>query len=369
MGSEEAGRYNGMAVPGLLSPFSDFFLSCVQWNVGCLVMREVTFLKQNAEKWKQFEQLLRVERSSDPDELADLFVQVTDDLAYARTFYPDSKTTRYLNELAAEAHAAVYRNRREDRGRFRRFWAVELPLAVQAAHRELLVAAIIFAVAIGLGAVSALNDTGFTRLILGDAYVNMTLENIEQGDPMAVYKKMRGVDMAVGIAINNVRVAFLAFASGVLFAVGTAFILFQNGVMLGAFHTMFYQHDLLGTSLLVVYIHGALEISAIIIAGAAGLTMGKGLLFPGTYTRLQAFQRGAKRGAVIVLGLVPVFLTAALLEGFVTRQTGMPPLLSLLIIVGSLVLVGWYFIWYPRRIAAQQAASDRSVHAPVVHHA
>lgn len=331
-------------------------------------MREVTFLKQNAEKWKQFERLLRAERTSDPDRLADLFVQVTDDLAYAQTFYPDSKTTRYLNELAAEAHAAVYRNRREDKGRFRRFWAVEVPLAVQSAHRELVVAAIIFALAIGLGTISALNDTGFARLILGDAYVNMTLENIEQGDPMAVYKKAREVDMAIGIALNNVRVAFLAFASGVVFAIGTAFILFQNGVMLGAFHTLFYQHDLLGASLLVVYIHGTLEISAIIIAGAAGLTMGKGLLFPGTYTRLQAFQRGARRGGTIVLGLVPVFLTAALLEGFVTRHTAMPPLLSLLIIVGSLAFIGWYFVWYPHRLVAPRAALDSSVHATEAHH-
>ncbi|NBC16636.1 MAG: stage II sporulation protein M [Bacteroidetes bacterium] len=331
-------------------------------------MREVTFLKQNAEKWKQFERLLREERTTDPDELADLFVQVTDDLSYAQTFYPESKTTRYLNELAAEAHAAVYRNRREDQGRLRRFWTIDVPRAVREAHRELVVAAVIFGLAIALGAFSAVNDTGFARLILGDAYVNMTLENIEQGDPMAVYKKAREVDMAVGIALNNVRVAFLAFAAGVVAAVGTAFILFQNGVMLGAFHTLFYQHDLLGTSLLVVYIHGALEISAIIIAGAAGLTMGKGLLFPGTFTRLHAFRRGARRGAIIVIGLVPVFLAAALLEGFVTRHTTMPVPLSLAIILGSLAFVGWYFVWYPRHLDAHRPSTDRSPPAGAPRH-
>jgi uncharacterized membrane protein SpoIIM required for sporulation len=323
-------------------------------------MREVTFLKQNAEKWQQFEQLLRVERVSDPDRLADLFVELTDDLAYAQTFYPESKTTQYLNELAAEAHAAIYRNRREEQGRFRHFWVVEVPLAVEAARRELMVAAIIFALAVALGTLSALNDTGFPRLILGDAYVNMTLENIEQGDPMAVYKKAREVDMAVGIALNNIRVAFLAFAAGVLAAVGTAVILFQNGVMLGAFHTLFYQYDLLGTSLLVVYIHGALEISAIIIAGGAGLTMGKGMLFPGTFTRLQAFRQGARRGAKIIIGLVPVFAAAALLEGFVTRHTTMPAVLSLAIILGSLAFIGWYFVWYPWQLCGQASSVDRA---------
>lgn len=313
-------------------------------------MREVTFLKQNADKWKQFEQLLRLERTSDPDRLADLFVEVTDDLAYARTFYPDSKTTRYLNELAAEVHAAVYRNKKEETGRFAYFWRYEVPLAVRAAHRELLIAFVIFVLAMGLGVLSTLGDANFTRLILGDAYVNMTLQNIEAGDPMAVYKKMRNVDMAVGIAFNNVRVAFLAFAAGIVFSVGTGFILFQNGVMLGTFHTLFFREELLGPSLLVVYIHGTLEILAIIVAGAAGLTLGNGFLFPGTYPRMHAFLTGAKRGLKIIIGLVPVFLVAATLEGFVTRYTGMPLFLSLLIIGGSLAFMLWYFILYPRRL-------------------
>lgn len=313
-------------------------------------MREVTFLKQNADKWKQFEQLLRLERTSDPDRLADLFVEVTDDLAYARTFYPDSKTTRYLNELAAEVHAAVYRNKKEETGRFAYFWRYEVPLAVRAAHRELLIAFVIFVLAMGLGVLSTLGDANFTRLILGDAYVNMTLQNIEEGDPMAVYKKMRNVDMAVGIAFNNVRVAFLAFAAGIVFSVGTGFILFQNGVMLGTFHTLFFREELLGPSLLVVYIHGTLEILAIIVAGAAGLTLGNGFLFPGTYPRMHAFLTGAKRGLKIIIGLVPIFLVAATLEGFVTRYTGMPLFLSLLIIGGSLAFMLWYFILYPHRL-------------------
>lgn len=321
-------------------------------------MREVAFLKQNAEKWKQFERLVREERTDDPDRLADLFVEVTDDLAYARTFYPDSKTTRYLNELAAEVHAAVYRNRQEARGRFRRFWTTEVPLAVRAAHPALLISFVVFVIALALGAYSATHDAGFGRLILGDAYVNMTLRNIEQGDPMAVYKQMREFDMAVALAFNNIRVALLAFAAGIAFAVGTVFILFQNGVMLGAFHALFHEQGLLGTSLLVVYIHGTLEISAIIIAGGAGLSMGGGLLFPGTYTRGEAFRRGAVRGMKIVLGLVPVFLVAAFLEGFVTRHTAMPAWLSLLIILGSLGFIVWYFVIHPIRVARRAGAGE-----------
>src|SRR3546814_13017991 len=84
--------------------------------------------------------------------------------------------------------------------------------------------------------------------------------------------------------------------------------------MLGAFQFFFYQKGLLLTSVLSIWIHGTLEISAIIIAGSAGLVMGNSLLFPGTWSRLESFRRGARRGLKIVIGLVPVFITAALLE-------------------------------------------------------
>ena len=131
-------------------------------------MREVAFLKQNAEKWKQFEALLWKKRRADPDRLAELFVEITDDLSYARTFFPESRTTHYLNDLAAEIHQAIYKNKREDRRRFAMFWRVEVPLTVRAAHRALLVSLVIFVIAMGIGVVSTLNDDGFARLILGE---------------------------------------------------------------------------------------------------------------------------------------------------------------------------------------------------------
>lgn len=314
-------------------------------------MQEVAFLRQNAEKWKQFEALLRSGKTADPDRLADLFVEVTDDLAYAKTFYPGSKTTRYLNDLAADIHKAIYRNKREESSRFLTFWKAEVPLAVWASRRALLMSLVLFSIAVGIGIVSAQGDAGFVRLILGDAYVNMTLENIEQGDPMAVYKQAHELDMFLAITFNNVRVSFLAFAMGLLASFGTAYILLSNGIMLGAFHTLFFQQGLLFKSLLVVYIHGTLEISAIIIAGGAGLVMGNSLLFPGTYSRRQSFIRGAKQGVKVIVGLVPVFITAGLLEGFVTRYADMPLVLSLLIIGGSLAFILWYFVLYPRKVA------------------
>ncbi len=310
-------------------------------------MREVAFLQQNAEQWQHFEAMLEHRAHADPDELAALFVRLTDDLAYAKTFYPGSKTAAYLNTLTSRAHQIIYRNRKEQTNRFITFWQYELPRLLRETRVELLCALLVFVLAALLGALSTANDDTFVRLILGDRYVNMTLENIKQGDPLAVYKKMNEIDMFLGITFNNIRVSFFAFIAGAALAFGTALILFYNGVMLGAFQYFFYQQNLLLASLLTVWIHGTLEISAIIIAGSAGFVMGRGLLFPGTYTRGQAFMHGAKKGLKIVVGLIPIFIAAGFLEGFVTRYTGMPALLSLGIIALSAAFIVYYFIIYP----------------------
>lgn len=310
-------------------------------------MKESAFIRQNSEQWKQFHELAADKHSDDPDRLADLFIRVADDLSYSRTFYPKSKTTKYLNTTATLLHQRIYRNRKENRGRIIRFWKEELPLEFAAARREIVLSFIIFTVALLIGTVSSAYDNTFARLILGDSYVNMTLNNIEKGDPMAVYKKMNGTDMFFGITFNNIRVSFIAFIGGLLLSSGSIYALFKNGVMLGTFQYFFIERGLFWESAKVIWIHGTIEISSIVIAGAAGLTLGNSILFPGTYTRLQSFRRGAYRGLKIVVGLVPLFAIAGFLESFVTRHSNMPLLLSLLIIGSSTVATMYYFIIYP----------------------
>ena len=309
-------------------------------------MKEITFLKQNADKWQQFEALITQQGHADPDLMAGLFIQLTDDLSYSKTHYPNSRTTQYLNSIAARVHQEIYRNKKERRNRVLRFWKYELPFTFKNSQRQLLYSALIFFVSLLIGIVSAAYDDSFVRLILGDSYVNQTLENIHNGDPMAIYKSMNQSTMFLAITINNIKVSFYCFVFGILLSVGTGLMLFSNGVMLGAFQYFFYSKGLLMQSMLVIWIHGTLEISAIIIAGSAGLTMGNSILFPGTYSRLASFTRGALQGLKITVGLVPVFITAGFLESFVTRQH-MPVWLSLTIILTSLTFITWYFLVYP----------------------
>ncbi len=310
-------------------------------------MKEITFLNQNADKWQQFESLISTKGNSDPDLMAELFIQITDDLSYSKTNYPKSKTTKYLNSIAARVHQEIYKNKKEKSGRIISFWKYELPSIFKNSHKQLLYSFLIFVISMLIGIVSAANDDTFVRLILGDSYVNMTLENIDKGDPMAVYKSMNEIDMFFGITLNNIRVAFVCFALGLLFSFGTGAMLFYNGIMLGAFQYFFYIKGLLFPSILVIWIHGTLEISAIIIAGCAGLVMGNSILFPETYSRGVSFIKGAKQGVKIIIGLIPVFIVAGFLESFITRYSQMPMWLSVSIIACSLSFIIWYFIIYP----------------------
>jgi uncharacterized membrane protein SpoIIM required for sporulation len=121
--------------------------------------------------------------------------------------------------------------------------------------------------------------------------------------------------------------------------------------MIGSFQTFFFLQgsDLGFESMLGVWCHGTFEISAVIIAGAAGLALGNGWFFPGTYPRLYAFRQGAKRGLKIIAGLVPVFIIAGFLESFITRHTEYPTGIRLSIIVFSLFCVIYYYLILPYR--------------------
>lgn len=312
-------------------------------------MKEVTFIRRNIEKWKETEKVVEQAANLSPDQLADAYTDLTADLAFAQTHYPTSRITIYLNNLASALHNEIYRNKREKWSRIITYWTHEVPQTMHDARRELKVSFIIFAVSVFIGVVSALNDPEFVRLIMGNRYVDMTLNNIANGEPMAVYNGSSELPMFLRITLNNVMVSFNCFAMGILTSFGTGYMLLVNGIMIGAFQTFFYQHGLLWESMLAVWLHGTLEIWSIIVAGAAGLALGNGWLFPGTYSRLESFRRGAKKGLKIIIGTVPIFIIAGFIEGFITRHTDLPDMLRLGLILTSLAFIIFYYIYLPNR--------------------
>ena len=328
-------------------------------------MREAAFVKQNKDKWLRFENVLLNKSQIPPDELSNLYIEVTDHLSYAQTFYPGSKTLEYLNYIASQSHQIIYKTKKESGKRLITFFTEEFPLLMYTYQRQLLIAFLTFLLFSLIGAYSASQDGAFVRSILGDGYVNMTLQNIEEGDPMGVYKEQGELNMFLGITINNIRVSLMAFIFGMLFSVGSLFIIMRNAIMLGSFQYFFFDQGVGWESVRTIWIHGTIEISVIIIAGCAGMVLGNSILFPGTYTRLASFKRGMKNGLKIVVSTIPFFVIAGFLEGFVTRHTEMPDWLAIFIITVSLAAIVFYYVLYPIQLhKKRQLKSNISTQIP-----
>lgn len=306
-------------------------------------MKEAKFIAKNKQRWKEIEKR-RQERT---DKLASDFIELSDDLSYARTFYPGSSTEKYLNQLMIHFQTKIYRYRPERRKGLFSFWKEDFPLLLFQERKTMFFVLLFFIVSCILGWFSAAHEGTFVRLILGDAYVNQTLHNIAEGVPMGVYNSGNEWEMFWGITLNNIQVSFVAFVFGVFFSVGALWILFSNGVMLGAFQYFFYAQGLFIHSALSLWAHGTFEITSIVIAGGAGVVIGNSFLFPGTYTRIQSFKRGALKGIKIVVGLIPFFILAGSIESFITRYADRYPVVGLCCVVVSFAGILTYFGFYP----------------------
>ncbi|MEJ7586442.1 MAG: stage II sporulation protein M [Ferruginibacter sp.] len=311
------------------------------------------FIKKNVDKWNEYQH----RPATNPDETAERFITLVDDLSYAKTFYPKSKVTRWINGIASGIYQNIYQNKKEKYTRVFTFWKYELPLLFKKYHPLLLFTFCLFILFVCIGVFSSIKDETFIRGILGDQYVDMTEENITKGDPFGVYKSENPFSMFVYIAMNNTFVALLSVAGGLLLGVGTIFSMWRNGVMLGCFQYMFFAKGLGMQSVLVIWVHGTLEILALVIAAMAGLVITQGILFPGTYSRSASFKRGIKDALKIMIVLVPVFILASFFESYITHlmgstfdkdnKAGLPIWAGALILTLSLSFITWYFVIYP----------------------
>lgn len=288
--------------------------------------------------------------ADDPDEMAADFTQLVDDLAYAKTFYPSGKVTGFINSQASKIYLDIYKNRKEESNRLVTFWKYDLPLTIRKHHGVVLFSFIIFTVFFAIGFFTSAKDDTIARSIFGDDYIRMTQENIDADNPFGVYEFGNPVLSWLSIMINNIKVALRFFVSGIFCGIPTFLDLSREGIRLGVFDQFVSSKGFGIDFWLVVFVHGALEITALIISGAAGFIIGKSFLFPGTIRRIDAFKQGAKDGVKIVIGLMPVLGLAAFFEGFITRLYNDVSVLTTLIFALSVLFVIWYFIIYPIRL-------------------
>jgi uncharacterized membrane protein SpoIIM required for sporulation len=317
-------------------------------------MREVAFIKQNKEKWLDFEAVIFGKAKKNPDEIAGLYIHLINDLSYAQTYYPKSKTVVYLNYLASQIYQRIYKTKRHEKNRLVYFFSEEVPLLVYQYRRYVLYAFLLFFMCVSIGVLSAAYDDDLCRLILGDAYVNNTLENIKAGNPVAIYKSGSNWGGFIGITVNNLRVGALCFIMGIFGGVGTFYVLFQNCLMLGSFQYFFYQEGVFWESVQGIWIHGSMEIFAIVIESAAGFILGASILFPQTFSRITSLKIGFRNSFKIFLSTVPFTIAAGFLEGFVTRYSlEMPNWLNVFIIISTLSIISFYYLVFPYIVATK----------------
>ncbi len=172
--------------------------------------------------------------------------------------------------------------------------------------------------------------------------------------------------MWIRIMINNIMVSFSYFFKGILFGIPSITSLAKESIRIGAFEQMFFAKGLGVEAVVTILLHGMLELTAIIITCGAGVIMGTSFLFPGTHKRIDSLKQGAKDGIKIVVGLVPVFMVAAFIEGFITRHYKMPLFMSLSILLVCALFIVWYFIIYPIKLknmlSAGQFAGNKLLH-------
>ncbi|WP_308003304.1 stage II sporulation protein M [uncultured Chryseobacterium sp.] len=311
-------------------------------------MREVYFIKQNKEKWLGIEQVIQGKIKKNPDDLSSLYINLVNDLSFAQTYYPKSNTTVYLNHLSAQIFQKIYKTKRVEENRFLHFFKTEVPLLVYQYRRYLGYAFLFFTLFTLIGLLSGIYDKDFAKVILGEEYVNQTIENIKAGNAVGVYQSGSTWGSTIGIIFNNIKVGARLYIYGIAGGVGTLWALLNNSVMLGSFQYFFYDYGALKDSARGIWLHGVFEIFAMVVEAMCGLILGASILFPKTLSRFNSFKSGFKDSFKIFLSTVPFTICAGIIEGYVTRHAlKMPLILNLIIIFGSLAIIGFYYCIYP----------------------
>ena len=288
-------------------------------------MISTSWLEKRKRYWTRLEQLLdqsarRGFRSlgrSELQELSLLYRQIAADLAALREDRASIHIARYLNQLLARAHNIIYSAHKTSPSAILKFFAVAYPSIFRRNWRFVQVALAIFAGAALLGAALTLQDPDFKLGILGPQMVH-TIEKREMWTHSIV-----GIKPLASSAImtNNLSVGFMTFALGITAGLGTIYMLFFNGLLLGVIAMACH---LSGMSLKLwefVAPHGVLELPAIFLAGGAGLRIAAGLLFPGYLPRRESLARAGTEAVQLLLGSIPILVIAGIIEAFVSPTT------------------------------------------------
>ncbi len=299
------------------------------------------FIRRRQPDWDRLQRLTRPppRSAAEVDEFVSLYRRASSDLSHARAEYADPDLDGYLTRIVSGASARLYQRTESPVAGIRRFFGQTFPGAVWHIRYYILVSALLFFgpwLAVGLWSTT---DPVVLETIAPESargqYVNGSFIDYYQGG--------QSTGFAFGVTINNIQVAFLAWALGITLGLGTIFVLVSNGLNIGGAWSAFIAEGVQPRFWTLILPHGLLELTAIVVAGGAGLAVGWSIVRPGDRTRSKSFTHAAQRSISVVIGLMVVFLAAGMIEGFVT---GRPWSAWLRIGIGAaaevLVLSYWY---------------------------
>lgn len=287
-------------------------------------MISAAWLERHQPEWERLDALARQTQRRGPRrmsaqelrELAVLYRQATADLARLRTEPHADLYAAPLNALLARTHALVYAARPARKLDLWRFYRDTYPRIFHACRYYVALAAAIFALAALAGAIAARHNPEFIARLLPPGVRNaLHKHQMWTTSVLAV-----SPEASSGIMTNNLTVAFSAYALGLSAGLGTLYILFFNGMLMGVVSVACMRAGL-GLSLWsFVAPHGVLELPAIFIAGGAGLRLAAGLLFPGRDTRARSLARAGAEGTRLLLGVLPMLFMAGIIEAFISAR-------------------------------------------------
>ena len=316
-------------------------------------MKLPEFVEERSDSWSELEALLgkagRRTESLPPDEvlrMAQLYRIATADLAFARRRFPADPVRDRLERLVIDARSHVDQGGgvRQGMGAFVRdgYWRLvwERRAAVGMAALLLLIPAL-------LGALWAITDRSLVDQLPPEFLWVTEAQSTDQG-----FSAGQLVGFSTFVLNNNIRVTLLAFALGITWGVGSGFVVANNGLILGAVTGLAIANDNWRVFLAAIIAHGVLELSCIVIGGAAGLSLGKAILRPGRLTRRDALAREARASVQIALGTSAWLVLAGFVEGFGSRTgLGWAPTTLIGVTLGS---VFWGLVWWRGRLGADE---------------
>lgn len=279
------------------------------------------FVKRHRDEWKKLEESIvhlqkkgRSVTGTDITHFQELYQKSAQHLSYSQTYYPSEEVTVYLNGLVSKAHNLLYKDQVSSFQQVRDFFMSKFIGLLLEQWKFIVVAMFLFALG-GLASFLAIADDPLHiySIMPGDMVAGIDPERLGEGHD-AIDSSL----MSAEIMTNNIQVAILAFASGITFGLLTVYVLVYNGIVVGSIAAVYWHAGMSYEFWAYIVPHGVIELAAIFIAGGAGLLMGYSLFVPGPYSRGYQLKQNAKRSVQLLLGTIPLFIIAGIIEGFIT---------------------------------------------------